>query len=155
MLRGEEGGARGFGAQPSLPPLYIGALGGAGPLELQSQRGGGQRGDLTPKSGGAPPTPRVSNPRRRGRPKGGTPAYKGLVPLPLKPMGPFGIGGPTRWTPGTLSVVPVQYRLPPKLSRWPKLDFLYINLHLRTIPELLVTSGISSGTPNNFRVTAY
>ena len=26
-----EGEARGLGAQPSLPPLYIGALGGAGP----------------------------------------------------------------------------------------------------------------------------
>ena len=36
-----------------------------------------------------------------------------------------------------------------------KLDFLYTNLHLQTIPELLMTSGISSGTPNNFRVTAY
>ena len=35
------------------------------------------------------------------------------------------------------------------------LDFLYINLHLQTIPELLVTSGISSGAPNNFRVTVY
>ncbi len=58
-----------------------------------------------------------------------------------------GAGGPTRWTPGTLPVVPVQYRLPLKLSRWLKLDFLYINLHLRTILELLVTSRISSGTP--------
>ena len=57
--------------------------------------------------------------------------------------------------PGTLPVVPVQYRLPPKLSRWAKLDFLYISLHLRTIPELLMTSEISSGIPNNFRVTAY
>ena len=37
----------------------------------------------------------------------------------------------------------------------PKQDFPYINLYLRTIPELLVTSGISSGTPNNFRITAY
>ena len=86
---------------------------------------------------------------------GGAPAHQGLVPFPLQSMGPSGIGGPTRWTPGTLPVVPVQYRLPSKLSRWPKLDFLYINLHLRTIPELLVTSGISSGTPNNFRVSAY
>ena len=33
--------------------------------------------------------------------------------------------------------------------------FLYINLYLRTIPELLVTCVISYGTPNNFRVTAY
>ena len=28
-----------------------------------------------------------------------------------------------------------------------------MNLILRTIPELLVMSGISSGTPNNFRVS--
>ena len=70
-------------------------------------------------------------------------------------MGPSGMGGPTRWTPGTLPVVPVQYQCPLKLSRWPKLHFLYIILHLRTSPELLVTSGISSGTPNNIRVTAY
>ena len=70
-------------------------------------------------------------------------------------MGPSGMGGPTRWTTGTLPVVPVHYRVAPKLSRWPKLDFLYINLHLRTIPELLMMSGISSGTPNNFRVSTY
>ena len=29
-------------------------------------------------------------------------------------------------------------------------DFLYMNLILRTIPELLVMSGISSGTPNKY-----
>ena len=57
--------------------------------------------------------------------------------------------------PGTLPVVPVQYRVTPKLSRWPKQHFLYGFLYLRTIPELLVTSGISSGTPNNFRFAAY
>ena len=86
---------------------------------------------------------------------GGAPAQQGLVPLPLQPMGPSGIGGPTRWTPGTLPVVPVQYRWTPKLPRWTKLDFPYIILYLRTIPELLVTSGTSSGTPNNFRFAAY
>ena len=31
VLRGEDGGARGLGVQPSLLPLYIGSLGGAGP----------------------------------------------------------------------------------------------------------------------------
>src|SRR3954470_18761990 len=112
-------------------------------------------GGLPPKPSGAPPTLGFPNPRRRGGPRRGAPAHQGLVPLPLQPLGPSGIGGPTRWTPGTLPVVPVQYRLPPKLSRWPKPDFLYINLYLRTIPEHLVTSGIASGTPNNFRVTAY
>ena len=82
---------------------------------------------------------------------GGAPAHQGLVPLPVQPMGPSEIGGPTRWTPGTLPVVPVQYRVTPKLSQWPKYHFLYSFLYLRTIPELLVTSGISSGTPNNIR----
>ena len=85
----------------------------------------------------------------------GAPAHFGLDPFPLQPMGPSGIGGPTRWTPGTLQVVPVQYRVPRNLSRWPKLHILYIILYLRTIPELLVTSEISSGTPNNFWVTTY
>ena len=40
----------------------------------------------------------------------GAPAHFGLDPFPLQPMGPSEIGGPTRWTPGTLPVVPVQYR---------------------------------------------
>ena len=38
-----------------------------------------------------------------------------------------------------------------ELSRIPNNNFPYINLYLRTIPELLMTSGISSGTPNNIR----
>ena len=66
-----------------------------------------------------------------------------------------GARGPTRWTPGTLPVVPVQYRVTPKLSRWPKYHYLYIILYLWTILKLLVTSGISSGTPNNIRFAAY
>src|SRR3954470_18705626 len=43
VLREGEGGARGYGAQPSLPPLYIGALGGAGPSRshLEGGKGGG------------------------------------------------------------------------------------------------------------------
>ena len=70
-------------------------------------------------------------------------------------MGPSRMGGPTRWTPGTLPVVLVHYWETPKLSRWPKYHFLYIILYLRTIPELLVMFGISSGTPNNIRFAAY
>ena len=54
---------------PPSPPLYIGPLGGAPALGDPISKGGRRpRGDLPPKSGGAPPTPRVSNPRRRGRP---------------------------------------------------------------------------------------
>ena len=145
---------------PSLPPLYIGPRerGGAA-LALPPRKGAAREESILPKA-----------PRRCFPPLGLSPP---LVPLahgplgagalgpyrprrtPYSPCGPLGTGGPTRWTPGTLPVVPVQYRRPRNLSRWPKQDFLYINLYLRTIPELLVTSGISSGTPNNFRVTAY
>ena len=70
-------------------------------------------------------------------------------------MGPSGTGGPTRWTPGTLPVVPVQYRVTPKLSQWPKQHFLYIILYLRTIPELLLTSEISSGTANKLHTNIH
>ena len=60
---------------PSLPPLYRPpGRGGAG----QNPSGGGapaRGGNLPPKSSGAPPHPRVSNPRRRGRPMGGAPAH--------------------------------------------------------------------------------
>ena len=84
-------------AAPS--PLYIGPLGGRRP-----------RGGVPPKPGGAPPHPRVPNPRRMRWAMGGAPAHQGLVPFPLQPMGPSKVGGPTRWTPGTLPVVPIQYR---------------------------------------------
>ena len=61
---------------PSLPPLFIGVLGGRRPPWRSHLRGGGgQGGGLPPKASGAPPTRRVSNPRRRGRPKGGAPAH--------------------------------------------------------------------------------
>ena len=102
------------------PPLYR-PPGGAPALgDAISQGGGGQGGGVPPKASGAPTHPRVSNPRRRRDPRGGAPAHSGLVPLPLQPTGPSGVGGPTWWTPGTLPVVPVQYGVTPKLPRWPK-----------------------------------
>ena len=113
VLQGEREAPGAVVLLPSLPPLYIGPLAGGAPALDPIYKGGGQGGrgvGFPPKPSGAPPTPRVSNPRRRGRPMGGAPAHYGLVPFPLQPMGPSGIGGPTRWTPGTLPVVPVQYR---------------------------------------------
>ena len=65
-------------------------------------------------------------------------------------MGPSRMGGPTRWTPGTFPVVPVQYLVNPETFSMAETE-LPIYKHLQTIPELLVTSG----TPNNIRVTAY
>ena len=53
--------------------------------------------------------------------------------------------------PGTLPVALVHYRYDPETSRCPFDNFPYINLYLRTIPELLVTSWISSESLNNFR----
>ena len=67
----------------------------------------------------------------------------------------FRTSGPLRNPPEPSGSFPVQYRKNPNFFRNPNNNFPYINLYLRTIPELLVTSRISSGTPNNFRVTAY
>ena len=64
-------------------------------------------------------------------------------------MRPSGRGGPSRWTPETLPVAPVQYRYALETFRCPYDSFPYINLYLRTILELLVMSGISSGTVRN------
>ena len=66
---------------------------------------------------------------------------RGRWPHPVDPRDPFG-------GPGTIPVTP-------KLVPMAEIALLYIILYLRTIPELLVTFGISSGTPNNFRVSTY
>ena len=66
-----EGGARDLGAvalpYPSLYRAPRGAPALGDPISKGAQR---PRGGLARKSGGAPPTPRVSNPRRRGGPRG-------------------------------------------------------------------------------------
>ena len=80
---------------------------------------------------------------------GGKPALSGMVfPLPLAHEAP----------PPTLAGAPEipfghagYHPVPSEHFRTPKPFVQYINLHLRTIPGLLVTSGISSGTPNNIR----
>ena len=58
----------------------------------------------------APPTLGFPTLGAGGGPWEARPAHKGLDPSPTQPMWPPGRGGPTRWTPGTLPVVPVQYR---------------------------------------------
>ena len=64
---------------------------------------------MPPKQGGAPfrVSPTLGAWALGGS---GAPAHFGLDPFPLQPMGPSGIGGPIRWIPGTLPVVPIQYR---------------------------------------------
>ena len=63
---------------PPSPTIYR-PPGGAPALGDQISKGGrrprGKGGGFPPKPSGAPPTPRVSNPRRRGRPRGGAPAH--------------------------------------------------------------------------------
>ena len=76
VSREGEGGARGLGAAAPPPPSLYRAPGGAPALGDGISKGAAAKGgDLPPKPSGAPPTPRVSNPRHRGRPKGGAPTH--------------------------------------------------------------------------------
>ena len=98
---------------PSLPPLYRPpGRGGAG---HNPSRGGAaaKGGALPPKASGAPPHPRVSNPRRRGEAHGGAPSPLGAGSLPTSAHGALR----DRWPhpvdprdpsggPGTISVTP-------------------------------------------------
>ena len=92
-----------------------------------------------------------------GRPKppghvgigeGGAQPLSGLVfPLPLANEAPPTLAGAPEIPFGHAGHHPV----PPEHFRTPKPFVQYITLHLRTIPEHLVTFEISSGTPNNLR----
>ena len=73
------------------------------------------------------------------------PPLSGLMcPLPLAHKAPQRLSGPPK--PLTDKLVVTRY---PEQFRTPIPFVQYIYLHLRTILELLVTFGISSGTPNN------
>ena len=76
-----EGGAKSKGVRlPSLPPLYIGALGGAGQGVASSQA-----------KWGAPPPLGFPNPRRMGGgPGGGAQPTRGWFPSTFSPWGPPG-----------------------------------------------------------------
>ena len=77
VLQGRREAPRAVVLLPSLPPTIYRTPGGGGrrPWNPSTRGGGGQGGNFPSKSSGAPPTPRVSNPRRRGRPMGGAPAH--------------------------------------------------------------------------------
>ena len=106
-----EGGAKSMGAAALPPPsLYRAPRGGADPRRCNLLGGWRPRGWLAPQGKWRRPPPLGFPTLGAGGAKGGAPAHEGLVPLPLQPMGPSGIGGPIRWTPGTLPVIPVQYR---------------------------------------------
>src|SRR3954470_11496025 len=120
-------------------------------MDLEGGGAAARGGGLAPQARGAPP---LGFPQTLGRMGPWGEAHQptlGWFPSPLQPMSPSGRGGPSRWTPEAPPVALVQYRYAPELFRCPYDNFPYINLYLRTVPELLVMSGISSGTPNNIR----
>ena len=89
VLQGEREAPGAVMRLPSLPPPLYRPPGGAPALGDQISKGGGGQGGrgcgFPPKPSGAPPTPRVSNPRRRGRPKGAHQPTRGLFPSHFSP----------------------------------------------------------------------
>ena len=92
VLQGEREAPRARVQQPSLPPLYRPPGGGRRPWNPSAWGAAakGEGGGFPPKPSGAPPTPRVSNPRRRGRPKGAPQPTRGWFPSHFSPWGPPG-----------------------------------------------------------------
>ena len=102
-----------MGAAALPPPSLYRAPRGGGPRRSNLQGWAAAKGVACPPSQVEAPPPLGFPTLGAGGPKGGAPAHQGLVPLPLQPMGPSGIGGPTRWTPrdpsdgpGTIPVTP-------------------------------------------------
>ena len=123
---------------PSLPPTIYRTPGGAPALEMGiSQGGGGQGGGVPPKASGAPPHPRVSNPRRRGAQGGAYQPTRGWFPPtsahgalrdrwphPVDPRDPSGGPGTIPVTPETLpmaeTALPIYNSSPPDHSGTPR-----------------------------------
>ena len=118
VLQGRREAPKAVVLLPSLPPLYRPpGRGGAGQEPIW-MGGGGQGGYLPPKASGAPPHPRVSNPRRRGKAHGGRPsplragslltsahgALRDRWPHPVDPRDPSGGPGTIPVTPETFPV---------------------------------------------------
>ena len=111
MEEGRAAPEHGYGCPPT-PHIYIGARErGAGPLRSNLRRGRRPGGlPCPPRQGGRLPLGFPQTLRRMGLGGEGAQPTKGLVPLHIQPIGPSGAGGPSRWTPGTPPMVPVQYR---------------------------------------------
>ena len=142
MSREGEGGARGCGAAalppPPPPTIYRGPW-GRRPLEIPSEGGRRPRGWLAPQAkwGAPPPTPRVSNPRRRGAqggrtspPGAGSPptsahgTLRDRWPHPVDPRDPSSGTGTIPVTPETFPMaetrLPMYNYLPPDHSGTPR-----------------------------------
>ena len=116
---------------PSLPPLYIGPLGGASPWEIRSPRGAAAKGGgVPPKPSGAPPPlgfPTLGTGEAQGgrtSPLGaGSPptsahgALRDRWPHPVDPRDPSGGPGTIPVTPETFPMaetrLPIYNSLPP------------------------------------------
>ena len=140
-VAGGEGGARGCGAAALPPPTIYRPPGGAPALGDQISKGGGGqggRGVASTQGKWGAPTPRVSNPRRRGRPKGGRPsplragslptsahgALRDRWPHPVDPRDPSGGPGTIPITPKLVPMpetgLPIYKSLPPDHSGTPR-----------------------------------
>ena len=75
---------------PPFPPLYIGALGGAGPLEIQSQGGVAKGGTCPPSQVGRPPPLGFPTLGAGGGPWGAHQPTRGWFPSHFSPWGPPG-----------------------------------------------------------------
>ena len=94
VLQGEREAPGAVVLLPSLPPLYIGPLGGRRPWEIRSPRGGGGQGGM----GVAPPPSQVGRPPplgfptlgAGGGPRGAHQPTRGWFPSHFSPWGPPG-----------------------------------------------------------------
>ena len=89
VTRGEEG-ARDLVRLPSLPPLYIGPLGGAGPRRWDLQGGRRPRGTCPPSQVGRPPPLGFPTLGAGGGPWGAHQPTRGWFPSHFSPWGPPG-----------------------------------------------------------------
>ena len=158
-----KGCARTSGAAALPPPhIYRGKGEGGRPPQIQCEEGAAAKGGRSASQVKWRPSPLGFSPSHAHGPWGGWCPWPIKARAPLQPMllywtwwNNFRTSGPLRNPPEPSGSFPVQYRKNPNFFRNPNNNFPYINLYLRTIPELLMTSGISSETPSNFWVTAY
>ena len=86
MLQGEREAPGAVVVLPSLPPLFIGALGGAGPLEIPSEGGAAAKGGKLPPPSqvGRPPPPGFPTLGAGGGPWGAHQPARGWFPSHFK-----------------------------------------------------------------------
>ena len=155
--RGRAAPELGCGCPPN-PHIYRGKGEGGRPPQIQSEEGAAAKGGRSASQVKWRPSPLGFSLSHAHGPWGG------WCPWPIKARAPpyspcycIGRGGTISGPPDPSGILRTFWKLLdtiPKnsnFSRNPNNNFPYINLYLRTIPKLLMTSGISYGTPNNIR----